>query len=73
MFCNVHNMPERGTGERAAYTISEVARLYAVSDSHIRRLIRDGILQRVPYMGSSVRISPDELERVFGSTPGGAE
>jgi excisionase family DNA binding protein len=72
MFCNVQNMSTDEGPRRAAYTIGEVAKMFAVSDSHIRRLLRDGTLQKVPYMGSSVRISPDELERVFGAIPSGA-
>lgn len=51
---------------RAAFTVGEVAEMYGVSDSHIRRLIRNGTLTKVPHMGALVRISPDEIERVFG-------
>ncbi len=54
---------------RAAYTAQEVAAMYGVSDSHIRRLLRSGTLNRVPHMGARVVISPDELERVFGPLP----
>ena len=54
---------------RAAFTVEEVADIYNVSDSHIRRLIRDGQLDRVPHMGKSVRVSWVELERVFGPLP----
>lgn len=54
---------------RAAYTVSEVARMYAVSDFTVRRLLREGTLNKVPHMGTLVRISPDELERVFGPLP----
>lgn len=72
MFCIVVDMPSGEPAIRAAYTVGEVADMYSVSASHIRRLLREGVLRRVPFMGSSVRISPDELERVFGSLPGGA-
>lgn len=54
---------------RAAFTCREVADLYGVSESKVRHLVRDGVLQRVPHMGASVRIRPDELERVFGPLP----
>lgn len=54
---------------RAAFTVGEVAEMYAVSDSHVRHLIRTGVISKVPHMGSVVRISPDELERVFGPLP----
>ncbi len=54
---------------RAAFAVAEVAALYGVSESHIRRLIRDGVLMKTPHMGARVVISPDELERVFGPLP----
>lgn len=54
---------------RAAFTVKEVAGLYGVSDTHVRRLLRSGVLNKVPHMGHLVRISPDELERVFGPLP----
>ena len=54
------------TGERRALTVDEVAAMYGVSTSHIRRLIRSGVLNKVPHMGTRVVISHGELDRVFG-------
>jgi len=47
--------------------VDEVAALYGVSTSHIRRLIRNGVLTKVPHMGNRVLISTGELDRVFGT------
>jgi excisionase family DNA binding protein len=61
---------EPGTAvRRAAYTVPEVAGMYGISESHVRRLIKAGTLAKVPHMGVVVRISPDELARVFGPLP----
>lgn len=54
---------------RVAFTVQEVADLYGVSNAHVRNLIRAGTLNKVPHLGHSVRVSWDELERVFGPLP----
>lgn len=59
-------MPEPQGTERRALTVDEVADLYGVSTAHIRRLVRSGILTKVPHMGRRVLISNGELDRVFG-------
>ena len=55
------------TGDtRRALTVDEVAALYGVSTSHIRRLVRNGTITKVPHMGHRVLIATGELDRVFG-------
>lgn len=56
---------------RAAFNVAEVAALYGISQAHVRRLVRAGTLNKVPHLGDAVRISWDELERVFGPLPKG--
>ena len=51
--------------ERRAFTVPEVADMYGVSTGHIRKLIRNGIVQKVPHMGTRVLVSAGELRRVF--------
>lgn len=48
-----------------AYSVPQVAAMYGVSESHIRRMVRNGLLRRVPHMGHRVVISAGELRRVF--------
>ena len=62
-------VPQGTTGdvERRAYTPTEVAKMYNVSPTHIRRLVREGVLTKVPHMGNRVLISTGELDRVFGA------
>lgn len=59
-------MQETPDTERRALTVEQVADLYGVSTSHIRRLVRDGTIVRVPHMGRRVLIATGELDRVFG-------
>jgi excisionase family DNA binding protein len=54
------------TADRRALTVDEVAALYGVSTSHIRRLVRSGVIVKVPHMGQRVLIATGELDRVFG-------
>jgi hypothetical protein len=55
---------------RAAYNVTQIAALYGdISEGHVRNLVRDGTLQRVPHMGRRVLIAHTELERVFGPMP----
>lgn len=52
---------------KQAFSVEEVAALYSVSPSHIRRMVRRGELVKVPHMGHRVVISQSELDRVFGA------
>lgn len=51
---------------RAALTVDEVAAQFGVSPSHIRRMVSNKTLTRVPNMGHRVLIAVGELDRVFG-------
>jgi excisionase family DNA binding protein len=53
-------MPELPT--RIAHSVDEAADLLSLSPSEIRRLIRKGLLRRVPHTGR-VLIAHRELER----------
>lgn len=55
-----------------ALTVGEVADMLNVSPSHIRRLIANGTLNKVPHTGRSVRIAAGEVDRVFFAVGGAA-
>lgn len=48
---------------KLAYSVEEAANLLSVSPEHIRRLIRGGLLGKVPHCGTRMLIAHAELER----------
>lgn len=66
-WCTLLHMQEPQGTERRALTVEQVADLYGVSTTHIRRLVRSGTITKVPHMGRRVLIATGELDRVFGA------
>lgn len=54
---------------RASFSPKEIADMHGVSEGLIRKMVRDGTLQRIPSFKTVVRIRTDEVERVFGPVP----
>lgn len=62
---------------KVAYSVPEAAELLSVSPSEMRRLVRDGLIGRIPYTGKRVLVAHAELERfaragVLPETPSAA-
>lgn len=57
--------------DRLAYGVDELATLVGVSTSSIRRLIKSGVLAKVPYT-DRVLISRTEVDRWLNATGGQA-
>jgi excisionase family DNA binding protein len=51
---------------RLAYTYGEAAQLAGVSQSMVRKLVREGKLEKIS-IGRSVRIPRGEIERLCGA------
>jgi len=48
---------------RVAYSVVDAADQLSLSESEVRRLIRDGLLGRIPHTGKRVLIAHAELVR----------
>ena len=56
------------TATKHAYSVREAAARLSVSESHVRKLIADGVIRPIPHMGGRVVIAHIELDRVCDST-----
>jgi excisionase family DNA binding protein len=50
-------------------TIEEVAALLRISTKSVRRRIKSGLIRKAALGGRTVRISPDEVQRLTAGTP----
>jgi excisionase family DNA binding protein len=48
---------------KLAYSVTDAAELLSISPTEVRRLVRDGLLGKVPHCGKRVLIAHAELER----------
>jgi len=48
---------------KLAYSVTDAADLLSISPTEVRRLVRDGLLGKVPHCGKRVLIAHAELER----------
>lgn len=51
---------------KVAYTVHDVAGLMGLHPNTVRKMLRDGRLERIPNTGRAVRIAAAEVESVFG-------
>lgn len=56
--------------ERLTYSTSEAAEVIGCSDDHVRSLVRQGVLAKVPHMGRLIRIRRDAVHELVGVPEG---
>jgi excisionase family DNA binding protein len=73
---NPFDLPFRASAEAldrppspALLTIDEIAAHLNISTRSVRRRIKNGLIRKASLGGRTVRISPDELQRLIAGTP----